>query len=74
MIGAIFRSIGRLVSAEPFTPSQRWTRYVHRTYSAHQLELLGAETALDHALGEPACWDREPARTPADIREPSSAG
>ena len=43
---------------EPFTPSQRWQHYVHRTYNAPRLGLLAAESAVDHALREPACWDR----------------
>src|SRR3954449_7349685 len=48
--------------AEPQPPrfdlSQRWKHYVHRTYSAPRLSLLAAESAVDHALREPACWDR----------------
>lgn len=43
---------------EPFTLSQRWKHYIHRTYSAPRLGLLAAESAVDHALREPACWDR----------------
>jgi len=51
----------RLVSAqqliEPFTPSARWAHYVHRTYSPARMGLLAADTAVDHLLREPACWD-----------------
>ena len=53
-----FRFSPRLAPSEPFTASQRWAHYVHRTYSAPRLGLLAAESAMDHALREPACWDR----------------
>jgi hypothetical protein len=43
---------------ETFDLSQRWKHYAHRTYSAPRLSLLAAESAVDHALREPACWDR----------------
>ena len=43
---------------QPLTASQRWAYYIHRTYSPHRLGLLAAETAMDHALREPTCWDR----------------
>jgi hypothetical protein len=42
---------------EPFTPSARWSRYLHRTYGPARLGLLAADTAVDHALHHPACWD-----------------
>ena len=44
--------------AQPFTPSQRWADYIHRTYSPRRLGLLAVETSMDHAFREPACWDR----------------
>jgi hypothetical protein len=50
-------AFGRAVEA-PFTPSQRLQRYLRRTYSVSRLGLLATDTALDHALREPACWDR----------------
>jgi hypothetical protein len=43
--------------AEPFTPSARWSQYVHRTYAPARLGFLAADTAIDNALREPACWD-----------------
>jgi hypothetical protein len=43
---------------QPFTASQRWKHYIHRTYGPTRLGLLAAESAVDHALREPACWDR----------------
>ena len=43
--------------AEPFTPSARWSLYVHRTYSPARMGLLAVDTAVDHALRQPACWD-----------------
>ena len=43
--------------AEPFTPSARWSHYIHRTYGPVRLGVLAADTAIDHALREPACWD-----------------
>jgi hypothetical protein len=42
---------------DPFTPSERWSRYIHRTYDPARLGLLGADIAIDHLLREPACWD-----------------
>lgn len=46
------------VEEAPYTPSQRLQRYLRRTYSVSRLGLLATDTALDHALREPACWDR----------------
>jgi hypothetical protein len=43
---------------QPFTVEQRWAYYLHRTYSPHRLGLLALETGIDHALRQPACWDR----------------
>ncbi len=43
--------------AEPFTPSARWSQYLHRTYDPARLGFLAADTALDHLLRDPACWD-----------------
>ena len=42
---------------EPFTPSARWSHYVHRTYSPARMGFLAVDTAVDHVLREPACWD-----------------
>lgn len=42
---------------EPFTPSARWSHYVHRTYSPVRLGLLVADIGIDHALQDPQCWD-----------------
>jgi hypothetical protein len=50
--------VEKLVQDAQFTPSERWARYVRRTYSMSRLGLLATDTALDHALREPACWDR----------------
>jgi hypothetical protein len=44
-------------SAEPFTPSARWSHYLHRTYGPDRLGLLAADAAIEHALREPPCWD-----------------
>jgi len=41
----------------PFTPADRWAHYLHRTYSPMRMGRLAAETAIDQALREPACWD-----------------
>ena len=43
--------------AEPFGPQARWSYYVRRTYGPVRLGLLGADTAIEHALGDPSCWD-----------------
>jgi hypothetical protein len=45
----------------PFTTGARWAYYLHRTYHPQRLGILALETALDHALRQPACWDRSPA-------------
>ena len=42
---------------EPFTPSARWSLYVHRTYGPSRLGLLALDTAIDQGLRQPACWD-----------------
>ena len=42
---------------EPFTPSARWSQYLHRTYSPLRLGFLAVDTAIDDLLREPACWD-----------------
>ena len=44
----------------PFTTAARWEYYLHRTYHPQRLGILALETALDHALRQPACWDRSP--------------
>jgi len=44
-----------------FTPTERWSYYVHRTYQPQRLGILAVETLMDHALGQPTCWDRSPA-------------
>src|SRR5215467_6270844 len=49
---------GQQQPTEPFSPSRRWARYIHRTYSPDRLGLLAIETTLDQALREPGCWDR----------------
>jgi hypothetical protein len=51
-------ALRQLAPADPFTPSQRWARYVKRTYSPPRLGVLAIEIAVDHALREPACWDQ----------------
>jgi hypothetical protein len=43
--------------AEEFTASARWSHYLHRTFGPVRLGLLAADTAIDHAFHEPACWD-----------------
>ncbi len=43
--------------AEPYTASARWSLYVHRTYSPGRMGFLAVDTAVDHALRQPACWD-----------------
>ena len=45
-------------SEQPFTAEQQWSYYLHRTYNSHRLGVLAVETAIDHALRQPACWDR----------------
>jgi hypothetical protein len=44
----------------PFTTAERWSYYLRRTYHPQRLGILAVETALDHALRQPACWDRSP--------------
>jgi hypothetical protein len=41
-----------------FTTAARWSYYLHRTYHPQRLGILAVETALDHVLRQPACWDR----------------
>jgi hypothetical protein len=43
--------------AEPFTASERWSLYLHRTYGPDRLGSLAADTAIDQILRDPACWD-----------------
>jgi hypothetical protein len=50
-------SLGRGQLVEPFTPATRWSHYLHRTYGPVRLGLLAADTAVDQALRQPACWD-----------------
>ena len=45
-------------ATQPLTPKQRWEYYFHRTFGPHRLGVLAFETAIDHALRQPACWDR----------------
>jgi hypothetical protein len=42
---------------EPFTASMRWSQYLHRTYDPFRLASLAVDTAIDHVMREPACWD-----------------
>src|SRR5262249_40949375 len=42
---------------EPFTPAARWSYYVHRTYAPERVGFLAADTAIDHLMRQPACWD-----------------
>lgn len=42
---------------EPFTPSARWSYYLRRTFGPDRLGYLAAETAFDHLLRDPSCWD-----------------
>jgi hypothetical protein len=45
-------------SRNSFTAAERFSYYVHRTYSPHRLFVLGIETGIDHALSQPTCWDQ----------------
>jgi hypothetical protein len=45
------------VPGKPFTPSARWSQYLHRTFGPTRLGMLAAETAVDQGFGEPGCWD-----------------
>lgn len=42
---------------DKFTASERWANYLHRTYAPERLAYLAADSAMDHAMREPACWD-----------------
>jgi len=42
---------------DTFTASERWANYLHRTYAPERLAYLAADSAMDHAMREPACWD-----------------
>lgn len=44
-------------SVQPFTPSLRWSNYVHRTYEPVRLGFLAVDTGIDQAMHEPACWN-----------------
>jgi hypothetical protein len=44
-------------SADPFTPSERWSLYVHRTYGPDRLGFLAVDTAIDQALRDPGRWN-----------------
>jgi hypothetical protein len=61
LVLVIFAQLPSTCSAQPgltpFTPSERWSHYVHRTYAPARLGLLLADTGIDHALREPHCWD-----------------
>jgi hypothetical protein len=41
----------------PFTLSERWSLYLHRTYAPSRTGLLAVETAFDQLLEQPHCWD-----------------
>lgn len=41
---------------EPFTPAERWSLYLHRTYGPARMGFLAVDTAIDQVLLEPACW------------------
>jgi hypothetical protein len=45
------------LTGKSYTPPERWSEYLHRTFGPTRLALLGAETAVDHGFGEPSCWD-----------------
>jgi hypothetical protein len=40
-----------------YTPPERWSEYLHRTFGPTRLAVLAAETAVDHGFGQPSCWD-----------------
>src|SRR6516164_893367 len=40
-----------------YTPPERWSESLHRTFGPTRLAVLAAETAVDHGFGEPGCWD-----------------
>ncbi len=42
---------------EPFTASDRWSLYLHRTFGPARLGSMAADTVIDQMLREPACWD-----------------
>jgi hypothetical protein len=44
-------------TGDSFTPADRWSRYLHRTFGPTRLAVLAGETAVDHGFGHPACWD-----------------
>jgi hypothetical protein len=58
LAAAMARHADTIPLPQPFTPAERFAYYLHRTYSPHRLGLLALETAFDHSLGQPACWDR----------------
>src|SRR5260370_12661451 len=41
---------------EPFTPSDRWSHYLHRTYGPARMGFLAVDTAIDQAWSGPGCW------------------
>ena len=48
---------GDSLTAKSYTPPERWSGYLHRTFGPTRLAVLAAETAVDHGFGEPGCWD-----------------
>jgi hypothetical protein len=56
-IAAVSSGYAQQPLVEPFTPSARWSHYVHRTFEPVRLVRLAADTAIDHALLDPKCWD-----------------
>ena len=45
------------LTGKSYTPPERWSEYLHRTFGPTRLALLAAETAVDHGFGQPGCWD-----------------
>jgi hypothetical protein len=41
----------------PFTSSERWSAYLHRTFSPSRTGILAVETAFDQLQRQPHCWD-----------------
>ena len=41
---------------EPFTPSDRWSLYLHRTYAPARMGYLAVDTAIDQVLSGSDCW------------------
>ena len=58
----VFSGVAQAQSVEPsttapFTSSERWSAYLHRTFAPSRTGILAVETAFDQLQRQPHCWD-----------------